>query len=74
MVGPPGRYSFLEDQPTRLNHHEIPSHIQEENSSKFLPHVLIYFLVREVGEKDVRLRKSSPSYYLDKSGPRVTPS
>lgn len=45
-----------------------------KRTARFLPNVLIYFLVREAGEKDVCVYKSPFSYYLDKSGPTVTPS
>lgn len=51
MLGPPNKIFFLEDQSTRLKHHEIPSYIQEENSSNFLSNASIFFSVKVVGKK-----------------------
>lgn len=47
MLVYPDKIFFLEDQSTRLKHHEIPSYIQED----FLSNALIFFLVEVVGKK-----------------------
>lgn len=47
MLVYPDKIFFLEDQSTRLKHHEISSYIQED----FLFNVVIFFLVKVVGKK-----------------------